>query len=703
MFSLYPQLFTYECANIHSNKAYGYIQKINFYNRIVDKLQINQSQRPIETQRICDKIYKALANISDNKKLYTSLVNVRKFVKENIKNILENISNLSHDTIPIRAEFRLALNRVTSMVPLIDNHLSDEFLNDHCIVLNLEDVVDILKHWIILLYTPIMDCLSHFNGELRFNYSSNTLLKKYIPTISAFESLIEATLFGGNLYSFLDKTIWSDRASGVESLKLKQSIIKYNRLNFAGACWNRDLKLIQGSTELLEFFLAKYKIKTESYRESYQLLHQIGQDPCLKARAKLLWNSYFQHIWSKFPNDIKFPDNNIIDYSINKIKPSRKVFIQNDSISFSDAFNRIFDLSKLDNKTGPNSWNVPFLVCYKKVISEGAIKDDLDTEMLDFAIDNIEYIHEAGARYRFFKQTEHHFIKLCTCPRIQNASFSIATHQKVSKVSIPKQRFCQLELNMLCIGLNYFAGRNRIFKLVAQSNHLGFSKSYDSDSQRKKRDNTQLSKLRHKLQINNELKVDETTGMSYHINSSVEACTPLERVNYSDTEDDIYNFNSDNMSKKRLSVLKDNFAHRFEECTPQSSNFESSDKNSADYHETRNFSNLISEPCEKDSENTAEALIEKLNRKMLSVGITQVKQHLKVLLKLPHDDSNIFPATWSEIHNNSITTTGRDFKKWNELKDLLISEKLLQIKIIKKNSKKFTRYFRLFKISSDKN
>ena len=86
-----------------------------------------------------------------------------------------------------------------------------------------------------------------------------------------------------------------------------------------------------------------------------------------------------------------------------------------------------------------NSWNVPFLVCYKKVISDGAIKDELDTEMLDYAVENIEYIHEAGARYRFFKQTEHHFIKLCTCPRIQNASFSIATHQKVSKVSIPKR------------------------------------------------------------------------------------------------------------------------------------------------------------------------------------------------------------------------------------------------------------------------
>ena len=41
-------------------------------------------------------------------------------------------------------------------------------------------------------------------------------------------------------------------------------------------------------------------------------------------------------------------------------------------------------------------------------------------------------------------------------------------------------------------------------------------------------------------------------------------------------------------------------AHRFEDCTPQSINFKSSDKNSTDYsHETRNFSNFISEPHQK--------------------------------------------------------------------------------------------------------
>ncbi len=36
---------------------------------------------------------------------------------------------------------------------------------------------------------------------------------------------------------------------------------------------------------------------------------------------------------------------------------------------------------------------------YKKVISDGAIKDELDTEILDYAVDNIEYIHEADATF----------------------------------------------------------------------------------------------------------------------------------------------------------------------------------------------------------------------------------------------------------------------------------------------------------------
>lgn len=86
------------------------------------------------------------------------------------------------------------------------------------------------------------------------------------------------------------------------------------------------------------------------------------------------------------------------------VKTSRSVFIQKLFISFSEAVQRIFDLTKIDNIKGPKCWNLPFLVCYQKFAIDENLKEELDVELLEYAINNIEYIHEAGARYRFFKQ-----------------------------------------------------------------------------------------------------------------------------------------------------------------------------------------------------------------------------------------------------------------------------------------------------------
>lgn len=305
---LFPQLFSYECANVHSNKSYGNIHKINLYNRIVDKLQISFTQCPVELNKICDRIYKALDYYSDNEKLYLSLKTLRKDVKDKIQGLLKNISNLENDTIPVRAEFRFGLSSITSMVPLVDNFLNDKFINEHVTVLSLKNVISLMKYWVNLLYTPIMDCLAHLNGELQFNYHGHILLQKHLPIINGFESLIEFSLFGGEFKSFLGKALWSNRfvEEEFQSLHLKQSIEKYNRLNFSGSGWNQDLKLILGSTDLFEFLFSKYKVKRSTYvRESYQLLSLLGEQPCVKGKAKLLWESYFNHLFKKFANDFE--------------------------------------------------------------------------------------------------------------------------------------------------------------------------------------------------------------------------------------------------------------------------------------------------------------------------------------------------------------------------------------------------------------
>lgn len=82
------------------------------------------------------------------------------------------------------------------MVPLVDSLFIDENINEHVTILTLKYVTRLTKYWVTLLYTLIMECLAHFNGDLRFNFHANTLLQKHMPTINAFESLIEFSLFG---------------------------------------------------------------------------------------------------------------------------------------------------------------------------------------------------------------------------------------------------------------------------------------------------------------------------------------------------------------------------------------------------------------------------------------------------------------------------------------------------------------------------
>lgn len=90
---------------MHSNISFGNVFKVNLYNRMVDKLQINQSQRPIELPKICDKIFKALDYYSDREKLHSALKNIRNDVRNNVDELLGNITHIEDDTIPLVPSF----------------------------------------------------------------------------------------------------------------------------------------------------------------------------------------------------------------------------------------------------------------------------------------------------------------------------------------------------------------------------------------------------------------------------------------------------------------------------------------------------------------------------------------------------------------------------------------------------------------------
>ena len=657
---------------------------------------------------LCDKIYKALNIYFDDEKLFYTLKDLKDSVKEGTNSLLQNVTNLCDDTLNMRAEFRFKLNTVSSMVPLVDYSMNDQFLNEHSIVLNLEDVIDLLRYWITLLYTPIMNSLSEFIGKLRFNNHADHLLRTHLPTISAFESLIEFTLFGGEFKSFLGHVMWSATRNENESLRLKKSILKYNRLNFEGACWNNGLKVVQGSDDLLDHLMSKWRVKKSTHvRESYQLLSQLSMNPCVKSKAKLLWDSYFKHLWTQFEKDFDFVDEN--SYSISNIKTSRSVFIKNEFIGYEDGVGRIFSAEKLEGKPGTNCWNLPFLLCYKMITRDSELESELNGALIEYAVKYLEYIHDAGPKYRFFKQTDHHFIKMSNI------------YLQINKAILPKKLFSQHEINLFCIGLNYFKNRHNVYNLISKSKILGFSKKYPPNSARKSWNNTQLRNLRQRLRDKNELLIDDETMILYHSNSTVEECTPVPGIHYSEPEDDVEvsDIITDKIFKenKKCKLFIENGADfipsaKKNQAEPSTSNHEidsftflKSDDISEQYEKDLvveiDFENyeLVDEVFDSQIDNS----IQKVESLIKSLGIDNVAQHLKVICSFPHLNDNIFPKTWSESFADSISSKSRNCKKWNELKDKFIMSGLIVVKRVENNGKWLKRHFRNFKIDKEPN
>ena len=541
--SRFPQLFTFNCSNIHSNKAHGRIKKINFYNRNIDKLQIDPSQNPVKRSNLCEKVFDALGCYSNEEKFFLEMIKVRKFAKKNLDEILGNINNLQDSESSIRAELRFELKASSSMFALVDNIFTNEFLNQHTTALSMENVCDLYRFSLILLYTPIFGCLSHINGELQFNTAAHDLLEKYIPTLSVFESLLENTLFGGSFKSHLTKAVWTNQKAGedLKSLKMEKTIMTYHRLNFIGSQWNNDFKLLIGSNKLFEILYEKFKVKRPSnVRESYQLLIRIESEPNINIKAQLLWKSYFSHLFSRYKKDFKLVINENNIYSLENLRISNSVFTLKNHIGFLEAFNRIFDTDKLDNfKGGRTGWKIPYLICYQKLIKDNPnFKDELDLALLEYARSRIEFVHLAGPKDRFFKGGSHAYVKLSSCPEyVNNPNIQSSVAQKtIKKKVIRKKTTSTAELVSLCIGLNYFRDRKTMFKHIFKSKFLGFGKEYPLNSSRKFRDNLNIRKLYVRSYRRGDISIDNSTGYMFCPDSTVEACIPRSDINYSEGE-----------------------------------------------------------------------------------------------------------------------------------------------------------------------
>lgn len=696
-------------------------------------MQINQSQKPIELLNLCEKVFRALNHYSDGDQFFYSMMKVRSFTKEKLEQILENVKNLESSESSIRAEFRFELNASSSMFALVDNIFSDEFINQHSLALSMEDVCNLTRFWLIFLFTPIFDCLSHINGELQFNHAAMSLLERYVPTISVFESLLEHTLFGGSFKSYLSKSVWSNkRTEEFNSLMLEDTIRKLNRLNFSGSAWDSEFKLISGSNDLFELFLQKYKFKKANFvRESYQLMARLDTESKMSVKAHLLWESYFGYLWNKFPNDFNLGKNNFNIYSIENVNFSKSVFALRDAIGQPEACARIFDLKKLDNQKGALCWNLPYLVCYEGLLKNNPhIKDELDFAILGYAYAHIEYIHEAGARYRFFKNGPHYFIKVSAFPEITSNRVNInALNVPRAKRNNFKKSFSLIECENLCIGLNYFKYRSTKYSKIFKSKQLGFNKNYPLHSSRIKRNNLHLKRMHDQLLSNNELVLDQSTGNLFYTKSTLKACSPRTDLNYSECDSSsneemileesnplpLLNTEIEKSSAESNRQKLDQFVesleayHAIDDSYFVNNNLFELENSLSDYKPRISDTSVT----ENDSTefwiesypelipNYPESPIKIIKRLLEIVGIEHFEQYYNAICFLPMLGSSQMGQLWPKTISFKVSKPNRDYVKGRNLLELLIREKLVELMAKTSTGKIYKRYFRTFKIITD--
>lgn len=405
----YPNLFSDDCSNVHSNAKEGFIYKINIYNGLGDQLQSSYSQRPIQRFKICEKLLKYRDYLGTKRKLVDLFESIESQVEMSLKTLHENLDNLNDCTSPLRAEFRFPLERVMSMTRVVDSYLTESFVLKHSTVLSAHNVKKIIKFWIAFLKQPLLNAMSQLYSSMTRASNSESPFETYFPTISSFESLLVETLFTGSKLGETAKIIWAQGKkcqSEGKSLNLMKRIKELNRLDFKGEAWASDKMEIRGEIDIVKkFFKKKPRCDDYYYTTTARLFHQLRDINDVNEQAKILWNSYFNHLHTKYPEFF-------IPNSIFNLQESCKLSSIHNVVRYSrhsytlaeatrETFNYELISSCIDRISSP--FHQAYLVGYKRLADESVeARNQLDYALLGVARElGIEFIHAKGLKTFF--------------------------------------------------------------------------------------------------------------------------------------------------------------------------------------------------------------------------------------------------------------------------------------------------------------
>ena len=543
----YPNLFSDDCSNVHSNAKEGFIYKINIYNGLGDQLQTSFSQRPIKRFGICEKLLKSRDYLGSKRKLIDLFESIESQIEKNLKTFHENLDNINDCNSPLRAEFRFPLERLMSMTRVVDSYLTESFVLKHSTVLSAHNVKKIIKFWIAFLKQPLLNAMYQLYTSMTRTANSESPFETYFPTISSFESLLVETLFTGTKLGETAKVIWAQgkkcRSEG-KSLNLMKRIKELNRLDFKGEAWASDKMEIRGEIDIVKnFFKKKPRCDDYYYTTTARLFYQLRDITDVKEKAKILWNSYFNHLHTKYPEF--FIPNNIFNLQESCKLTSLHNVVRYSKYSYTlaeatrETFNYKLISSCIDRLSSP--FHQAYLVGYKLLADESVeARSQLDNALLEIARElGIEFIHAKGLKTFFsdykspklakihhridqlkveLNLNRQHFISEAFSTLEPPKKILISCKNGVVRKSVP---FDQKEKIDLLRGYNAALDLEFPFCLIRDNPFLVFR---DGQYCGKLRIPEDLRRLYNRLKNEFKIELDEPSGYLYLTGSNIEEC-----------------------------------------------------------------------------------------------------------------------------------------------------------------------------------
>ena len=324
--------------------------------------------------------------------LYSKLRDIRDEVDQFFFDLLKQIESSEWKSGSVRAEFRLKLSDVGSIMPLLNHLFSLENVKNWTCVYDSFTIARLAKFYIYSFKIPMMDSLISILRQFDNRQVNNVEIMERITTISIVESLLTATLFSGMTYSYSSELVWNRSTVECISLELMKHIKSKNRPVFQESFLTNGVFRITADYSILEKIFKKITRNKVFQFPPIDIILEFNDTNDAQVKCDLLWRIYFAEL-----NPNAFLLNQVPRWKIDAINREVITRMIQSPRNFASAVKAIFDF---DHFKMYGSWrNKYYLSMAVDWVGErGGPKQKRLDEMLEESIRNlgIEHIHYAG-------------------------------------------------------------------------------------------------------------------------------------------------------------------------------------------------------------------------------------------------------------------------------------------------------------------